>query len=75
MISHSLGDDDFIGVNTTIVFEVEETSMEALIFIQDNSALEEVEQFTVNIAAIEGEFPVAVTNSTTTVTIIDNDGN
>ena len=49
--------------------------MEVLVFILDNSALEELEQFTVKIEAIEGIFPVAVTNSTATVLIDDNDGN
>ena len=46
-----------------------------LIFILDNSALEEVEQFTVKIEAVSGDFPVAVMNSTTTVIVTDNDGN
>ena len=49
--------------------------MEMLIFIVDNSALEEVEQFSVKIEAILGDFPVAVMNSTVTVTVTDNDGN
>ena len=48
--------------------------MEVLILIRDNSALEEVEQFTVVIEAVEGDFPVAVMNNTATVTIADNDG-
>ena len=74
-VSYSLGVDDFIAFNDTITFGVEETMMEVSIFIRDNSALEEVEQFTVNIEAIQGDFPVAVTNSTATVTITDNDGN
>ena len=67
--------DDFVAVNNTITFGVEETEKEMLIFIVDNSALEEVEQFTVKIEAISGDFPVAVLNSTATVTITDNDGN
>ena len=66
---------DFVAVNDTITFGVEETEKEMLIFIVDNSALEEVEQFTVKIEAISGDFPVAVLNSTVTVTITDNDGN
>ena len=74
-VSYSLGGDDFIAVNDTTMFGVEETIMEVSIFIQDNSALEEVEKFTVNIEAIQGDFPIAVTNSTATVTITDNDGN
>ena len=49
--------------------------MEVLVFILDNSALEELEQFTVKIEAIKGIFPVAVTNSTATVLMDDNDGN
>ena len=45
-----------------------------LVFIVDNSALEEVEQFNVKIEAISGDFPVAVMNSTATVIVTDNDG-
>ena len=66
--------DDFVAVNDTITFGVEETEMEILIFIVDNSALEEVEQFTVKTEAVLGDFPVAVMNDTATVTITDNDG-
>ena len=49
--------------------------MEMFIFILDNSALEEVEQFTVKIEAVSGDFPVAIINSTTTIIVTDNDGN
>ena len=49
--------------------------MEVLVFILDNSALEELEQFIVKIEAIKGIIPVAVTNSTATVLVDDNDGN
>ena len=67
--------DDFVAVNDTITFGVEDIKMEMFIFILDNSALEEVEQFTVKIEAASGDFPVAVMNSTTTITVTDNDGN
>ena len=50
------------------------TQMEVTIFITDNSALEDVEQFTVEIEAFQGAFPVAVMDSIATVTIMDNDG-
>ena len=66
--------DDFIAINDTITFGAEEMEMETLIFIVDNSALEEVEQFTVKTEAVSGDFPVAVMNNTATVTITDNDG-
>ena len=43
-------------------------------FVIDNRAVEDMEQFTASISPIPGLFPVAVKNSTATVTIIDNDG-
>ena len=49
--------------------------MEVLIFITDNSALEDMEQFMVVIEPVLGVFPVAVMDSIATVTITDNDGN
>ena len=48
--------------------------MEIMIFIMDNSALEDTEQFFVEIEPASGVFPVAVINSRATVTITDNDG-
>ena len=48
--------------------------MEVVIFIIDNSALEDVEQFIVEIEPIPGVFPIAVMDSVATVTITDNDG-
>ena len=50
------------------------TQMEVMIFITDNSALEDMEQFFVEIEPIPGVFPVAVMDSIVTVTITDNDG-
>ena len=50
------------------------TQMEVLIFITDNSALEDMEQFMVVIEPVLGVFPVAVMDSIATVTITDNDG-
>lgn len=41
--------------------------------ILDNTAVEDLEQFSVFITPIPGIFPVAVKNSTTTITIRDND--
>lgn len=41
--------------------------------ILDNSAVENVEDFSVFITAIPGLFPVAVKNSTASVSITDND--
>ena len=65
---------DFSAVNDTIEFAVDVTWMEVMIFITDNSALEDVEQFIVEIEAVPGVFPVAVMDSIATITIIDNDG-
>ena len=56
------------------MFGVDVTQMEIMIFIMDNSALEDTEQFFVEIEPVSGVFPVAVINSRATVTITDNDG-
>ena len=65
---------DFTGINDTLEFGVRETKMEVIIFITDNSALEDVEELTVEIEPIPGAYPVAVFDSVATVTITDNDG-
>ncbi len=50
------------------------TRMEVMILIIDNSALEDVEQFIVEIEPVPGVFPVAVMDDIATITITDNDG-
>ena len=65
---------DYTAVNDTLEFGVDVTQMEVMIFITDNSALEDVEQFVVEIEPVSGVFPVAVMDSIATVTITDNDG-
>jgi hypothetical protein len=65
---------DFSAVNETVEFGVDVTQMEVIIFIADNSALEDVEQFIVEIEPVPGVFPVAVMDNIATITIIDNDG-
>ena len=50
------------------------TQTEFIIFITDNLALEDVEQFFVEIEPVPGDFPVAVMDNIATVTITDNDG-
>jgi hypothetical protein len=51
---------DFSAVNDTLEFGVDAIQMEVMIFIMDNSALEDVEQFTVEIEPVPGVFPVVV---------------
>ena len=65
---------DFAGINDTLEFGVDVTQMEVVILIIDNSALEDVEQFIVEIEPIPGVFPIAVMDSVAAVTITDNDG-
>ena len=65
---------DFTAINDTLEFGVDVTQMEVIISITDNSALEDVEQFIVEIEPVPGVFPVAVMDSIATVTITDNDG-
>ena len=48
---------DLSAVNDTIEFAVDVTRMEVMIFITDNSALEDVEQFIAEIEAVPGVFP------------------
>ena len=50
------------------------TQIEVMIFITDNSALEDLEQFIVEIEPVPGVFPVAVMDNIATITVTDNDG-
>ena len=65
---------DFIGVNDTLEFGGDVTQMEFMIFVIDNSALEDVEQFSVEIEPVPGDFPVVVIDNIASITITDNDG-
>ena len=65
---------DYTAVNRTITFEIDETEIVVRTLIMDNSALEDLENFSVFIAPIAGIFPVAVKNGTAVVSITDDDG-
>ena len=65
---------DYLGINQTVTFEVEEVEKEVQVQIVDNAAVEHVEQFSVFLTPLPGVFPVAVLNSTAVVSIADNDG-
>ena len=63
---------DYIAINRTITFEIDETEIVVRTLIMDNSALEDLENFSVFIAPIAGIFPVAVKNHTAVVSITDD---
>ena len=65
---------DYLGINQTVTFEVEEVEKEVQVQIVDNAAVERVEQFSVFLTPLPGLFPVAVLNSAAVVSITDNDG-
>ena len=65
---------DYLGINQTVTFEVEDVEKEVQVQIVDNAAVERVEQFSVFLTPLPGVFPVAVLNSTAVVSITDNDG-
>lgn len=73
MKSGLLGD-DYIGINETVEFEIEEREMIVQTLIIDNLMLEDVEEFFVMITPIVSVFPVAVQNSVAVVSVADNDG-
>ena len=56
-----------------ITFDVGVTEVEEMFIIQDDDVLEDVKQFSLQIEAVRGPFPVTVKNSTATVSIEDND--
>ena len=66
--------DDYLGINQTVTFEVEDVGKEVQVQIVDNAAVERVEQFSVFMTPLPGLFPVAVLNSTAVISITDNDG-
>ena len=67
-------DDDYVSINETIQFEIEEREISVQVLILDNSELEDVEEFLVVLTPIVGIFPVAVQNNMAVVSITDNDG-
>ena len=67
-------DEDYIGINETIQFEIEDREMIVQTLILDDSQLEDVEEFLAVLTPIAGVFPVAVQNGTAVVSIADNDG-
>ena len=73
---HLSAGEDFLGFpDDSIIFEVEELEKTLLLEILDDDLVENVEELTVSITPVAGNIPVAVTHSTTTISIIDNDGN
>ena len=60
-------------MNELITFDIDDLQQSVAIFILDNSIAEGVESFSVSISPIPGLFPVAVQNSTVTISIKDND--
>lgn len=72
---HSILDGgDYVAINQTVTFEIEDVEKEIQTTILDNSAVERVEQFTVFLTPLVGVFPVAVQDSLAVVSITDNDG-
>ena len=65
--------DDYIAMNDVITFDIDDLQQSVVIFIVDNSIVEDVESFSVSISPIPGLFPVAVKNSTAIISIKDND--
>ncbi len=66
--------EDYVSINETVLFEIEEREMIVQTLILDNSLLEDVEEFLAFLTPIAGAFPVAVQNSIAVVSITDNDG-
>ena len=60
-------------MNEVITFDIDDLQQNVAIFILDNSIVEGVEYFSVSISPIPGLFPVAIKNSTATISIKDND--
>ena len=66
--------DDFVAIDDVITFEMEDLQATIFTLVLDNLSLEGVEEFTAHIEPVVGDFPVAVQNSSATVSIRDNDG-
>ncbi len=68
-----LDGEDYTRINETITFQAEELKKTVLIFIVDDSRLEDRENFEVTFTALPGLFPVTVLNDTVTIAIVDDD--
>lgn len=64
---------DYTPIDKTITFDIKDEEIEEMFIILDDDVLEDVKQFSLQIEAIPGPFPVTVKNSTATVSIADND--
>ncbi len=57
-----------------ITFAIEDLQYEGTLIIMNDEVVENVEQFGLQIEALDGVFPVNVVDSTVMVTITDDDG-
>ena len=57
-----------------ITFAIEELQYEGTLIILNDKVVENVEQLSLQIEALDGVFPVNVVDATVMVTIIDDDG-
>ena len=65
--------EDYVAINDTITFEVDELLKSVFLIIVDDNAVEDVENLQVSVTPVLGQFPVAVQNNTATIIIADND--
>ncbi len=70
---HCIEGDDYVAIDETVTFQVDDLELTMSVLILDNVAVEDVEQFFFSISPIPGLFPVSVKNSTANISITDND--